>query len=112
MDSGDDAALADFVLARIAADERTARFVASDSPTSLDGQAVFYGQRGDDPDRLVLAVDYQRILADCRSKRRIVGHVPPADGQARGWYRFGLLMLAQPYSDHEEFRDEWRSPEA
>jgi hypothetical protein len=51
-----------------------------------------------------------RVLAECEAKRRIVDMFPfEADGD--GWNEAGaqvLPILALPYADHPDYRDEWR----
>ncbi|MQA17777.1 MAG: hypothetical protein GEV09_28070 [Pseudonocardiaceae bacterium] len=65
--------------------------------------------------------DPARVLAECEAKRRIVRlhqiaerESPPSDpyqeGLIRGWrdaYNDALAMLALPYADHPEFKEEW-----
>lgn len=67
-----------------------------------------------------------RVLAECDAKRRIVEHharvadpegddladlcaVCDANGpEAQGWPCDTLRLLALPYADHPEYREEWR----
>jgi hypothetical protein len=56
-----------------------------------------------------------RVLAECAAKRRIVagtwGRADDLPGVGEGMSRafdFAAKMLAQPYADHPDFRDEWR----
>jgi hypothetical protein len=107
--------LARFLLARIAEDEAAVRALLADgwthdgapSPTGQEPMARVH--------RWTLTLD--RVLAECEAKRRIVelhsrDHECPA---AIGiWDALDidpcptLLVLAQPYADHPDFRDEWR----
>jgi hypothetical protein len=101
--------LADFLLARIAEDERIARD-ADPSPwtarkatsSTLVGSALVLG--------IVAATDavhgeyllrYQpsRVLAECESKRRLVQQLDDGDL---------LRLMVPPYADHPDCREEWR----
>jgi hypothetical protein len=78
------------VVAKVA-DERTARFIAANSPA--------------------------HILAECEAKRRIV-EIATAQirlgREARGWDNWEdmagqtLRALALPFADHPDYRDEWK----
>lgn len=57
--------IADFLLERIEEDEQIARFVAADSPTGETRYTMWATPSSLDPDQLVVAVDYQRVLAEC-----------------------------------------------
>lgn len=69
-------ALIAFLRARIDEDEMTAQFVASDSPTDETSWCMWATPFTIDPDRLTVAVDYQRVLADVAAKRRIIDAYP------------------------------------
>jgi hypothetical protein len=124
--------LAEFLLERIAEDEATAQGAAY-SPWRHDGGHYVMNHATiaevDDPEdgRHIARWHPARVLAECEVKRRIVEHVQHAQeryDQERGsGYGDGadmewltklealepvLQMLAQPYSDHPAFRDEWR----
>ena len=109
--------LAEFLLARIREDEDAARFNASVDDASLS-PCPFHVVGGD-------CWTPARLLAECESKRRIValhrgqevlgaygsrvvvwnGSVwtpTPVDGEHT------LRLLALPYADHPDFREEWR----
>jgi Family of unknown function (DUF6221) len=46
-----------------------------------------------------------RVLAECDAKRRIVQRLaPPADGPDTGVLR----LLALPYAEHADYREDWR----
>lgn len=89
--------LADFLLARIAEDEAWAR-------ESLPPGAVDY----DVPGR------YERVLAECDAKRRIVEHEAPGPrNQQHGAIKWEfvppvLRILALPYADHPDFDPAWK----
>ena len=88
--------LAEFLLARIAEDERVAQLSISHG---TGGFPTAYWQRlwngpGNYP---VMAA--QRLLAECDAKRRII----------RTFTGGGILrLLALPYADHEDYHDKWR----
>lgn len=91
-------ALADFLLARITEDEWGIRQVE---------------KREQDMTRVDLWFGYPlvgRVLAECEAKRRIVAwelqvaeraHLQPEQ-------RVILQLLALPYADHPDYRQEWR----
>ena len=99
--------LTEFLLARIAEDEAVA-----ERGRRHNGRGTFendnYG---------CLLVDPARILAECEAKRRIVEDAiaaddhDPSDAYADG-YRCALErvceILALPYADHPDHRQEWR----
>ena len=69
----DDAAdLAEFLLARIEEDERIADYVASVSPTTDTKFCLWATQFAFDPERMIVAADYQRVIAECTAKRSII----------------------------------------
>lgn len=99
--------LTDFLLARIAEDERHARKLAE-----VDRRPVL---------SLATTVNHpQRILLECESKRRIVEALDEAvnansrdvGGLGVGSRLLGLLdavhYLALPYADHPDHREEWK----
>lgn len=80
--------LTEFVLARIAEDERE---IEADPPVGM-GYAMLH----------------RRMSVECQAKRRIVGNLkwfaptdPLIDPDAI------LRLLAAPYADHHEYRREW-----
>lgn len=91
--------LTEFLLARIAEDEVTAR-----TALVVDGRQVWQVQDWIELDNEVLAHtdrhDPHRVLAECEAKRRIVNIVPDLQGV--------LGALALPYANHPDFREEWR----
>lgn len=68
-----------------------------------------------EPNRLIVTVDYQRALADCAAKRRIVAayleaadHDFPTYAAADDYMEAAVRELASTYNDHEDYRSEWR----
>lgn len=130
--------LSDFLLARIAEDEAVARaVVATDyskgrwqwesnrldpyrSALVNDRDAVVLPSKHDDVYPSWMVADHiarhdpARVLAECEAKRRIVEEVYPAlELEFGGAYRgepatLLLQLLALPYADHPDFREEWR----
>ena len=91
-----------FLLARIAEDEAEAKSVLQDyedSPPLVYDMAQVPMLDAGDPDR---------VLAECKSKLRIV----EACEDDERWYDLSghpvLRALASVYADHPEFREEWR----
>ena len=113
--------LTDFLLARIAEDEAAAR--AAEGPaqtpwratygrqveTARDGYLVTpedeHSYTTDPPDDVALHIarhDPARVLAECEAKRRIVQNAQdPGDD-------LFVAILALPYADHPDYREEWR----
>lgn len=111
--------LVKFVYARIAEDETAAR-----SASLRD----FWGDGPSDGAHIARWLP-ARVLAECEVKRRIVDEHKPTKpkystrmergcltcGTAQGWDDRAneancntLRLLALPYADHPEFREEWR----
>ena len=93
--------LPEFLLARIAEDERRVEFVRDFIPE--------HGDQGE-------YIDPARVLAECDAKRRIVEmqatndedrHLPGFHYKAQMIERV-LHALALPYADHPDYREEWR----
>lgn len=88
--------LADFLLARIAEDEQS--LAAMDGLWDTGNEADFA----------------ERVLAECEAKRQIVAmewHHLGDDDYAWGMEeakRQILVVLALPYADHPDYREEWR----
>lgn len=128
------ATLMDFLLARIAEDEAAARAAEADAGASwqsddgmVDGQIKHRRPRGTglwdnegasslsmEPDvaEFVARNDPARVLAECDAKRRIIGHEAQVhrfgDAVARQIIDNVLAMLALPWADHPDYREEWR----
>uniref|UniRef100_A0A914CXI1 Uncharacterized protein n=1 Tax=Acrobeloides nanus TaxID=290746 RepID=A0A914CXI1_9BILA len=102
------ATLVEFLLARVEEDERIADHVASVSPTTDTGFCVWATQFAFDAERMIVAVDYQRVFAECAAKRRIVEAfrtAAPAQAETLGVV---LRELAFAYADHPDHRSGWR----
>ena len=85
--------LTEFLLARIAEDERRVGFVRGFIPDE--------GDQGE-------YINPARVLAECEAKRRIVEHCD-FDHLARSpGDPYVLRLLALPYADHPDYREEWR----
>lgn len=118
--------LADFLLARIAEDEELARDTAAEHYNGDHGGTGCCGQSR----QFLSAHAPARVLAECEAKRRIVElhavstkreWVNPIDGPAYqedehtcaicGWVPEvceTIKLLALPYADHPDYREEWR----
>lgn len=86
--------LSDFLLARIAKDEESAR--------------VEYGRRD-----VILtgAFSPARILAECDAKRLLVEELARMDRDEMGWDGIEAKImgyLALPYADHPDYNPAWR----
>lgn len=105
--------LTEFLLARYAEDEAVARRFHPDESLHVH----FAGDA--EPTALYTAA---RVLAECEAKRRIVEHHEVWHGhcevcaEEEVWGERSsmtapcptLRLLALPYADHREFREEWR----
>lgn len=101
-------ALVEFLLARVEEDERIADHVASVSPTTDTGFCVWVTQFAFDAERMIVAVDYQRVFAECAAKRRIVEAFRAA-APAQAEILEGVLReLAFAHADHPDYRNCWR----
>lgn len=121
--------LTEFLLARIAEDEKWALKAKGDRA----GRWASWNRSWDDSPNRDLAADGMRVatlpmwldehvarhdparvLAECEAKRRIVGLHPEiltiCQGCAAETFPCRtLLTLALPYADHPDFQDEWRA---
>lgn len=105
----DDAAgLVEFLLARIEEDERIADHVASVSPTTETKFCLWATQFAFDADRMIVAADYQRVLAECAAKRNIINDYLTASVAASVVLELVLRQLASAHQDHAAYRDVWR----
>ncbi|PZU41715.1 MAG: hypothetical protein DI573_00305 [Microbacterium sp.] len=103
--------LVEFLLARIEEDERIAGHVASVSPTADSGFCVWATQFAFDSERMIIAIDYQRVFAECAGKRRIIDAfrvAGPSTTTAETLERV-LRELASAHADHHDYQDGWRT---
>ena len=122
--------LTEFLLARIAEDEAGAQTGRNDHwrveggetwehqgrPYKLVGGgkhlATFDVDHGTLPSIHIARWSPARVLAECEAKRRIVAEAEKCDGAPRGGWCYGcdvaLRAHAAVYSDHSDYRDEWR----
>jgi uncharacterized protein DUF6221 len=106
--------LTDFLVSRIAEDEAAAR-----AAEASEGDVHEIFDRGPE----TVGDHYRRhgpsrILAECDAKRRIVEHVqgvannagdpPSIEPASLPMLTHVLRLLALPYSDHPDYREEWR----
>lgn len=106
--------LTDFLLARIAEDAAEAHEALR--PDESGDTRTYYttpGPHRDDWGLWTFHVDPVRVLAECETKRRIVGyveaHVAEADTGRSEMFGVGVLeLLALPYADHPDYLEEWR----
>ena len=103
--------LTEFLLARIDEDEKVAQS-ATEGPweahtgayrmASLVRGDVWIGDIDHDPDVAHIARhDPARVLAECEAKRQLIERVGNPD-----WA--GFRILATPYTDHPDYRQEWK----
>lgn len=114
--------LTDFLLARIAEREQEAREAMEPDPVHHEPRAYYSdaGPHRDDWGMWTFHVDPARVLAECDAKRRIVAlhsyeWMGPDDAAEKGcecdyeaWPCPTLRLLALPYADHEDYRQEWK----
>jgi hypothetical protein len=88
--------LTEFLLARIAEDEAQARecSVWVENAPSLNDCAPHHNPA--------------RLLVECETRRRIVEHVEPDLIAASAGDPYVLQLLVLPYSDHPDYRQEWK----
>ena len=99
--------LTEFLLARIAED----RHAAEHADWAMQGK--WYADADDKVDEFVREFSPARVLAECEAKRRIVEQWERIStrlqvdlDQTQGWET--LRVLASVYSDHPDYRQEWR----
>ena len=105
--SGPDPSLSDFLLARIAEDEAHAGDFHSIMACDLTaGDWMVSGE---------CDCGYPaRVLAECETKRRIIGDLESMYMRVRGDGvvadgHFVLRAIALPYADHPDYREEWQA---
>ncbi|SFL54659.1 DUF6221 family protein [Geodermatophilus ruber] len=110
--------LVEFLLARIAEDEQTARRAAGDSPTTATAPL----RVATEPGRGEVVAPVARVLAECEAKRIVVEQyravarvVDSYGGLEQLAIMFvvdalegALTALALPYAYHPDYREEWR----
>ncbi len=97
--------LVEFLLARIAEDEMVAKEVPG--PSDEKGLSWWgeYGHLSVSPARVLAEVDAKvRITEECRGWLADRGD----DYGARALAGMTLRLLALPYTDHPDYREEWR----
>ncbi|CAN7457987.1 DUF6221 family protein [Microbacterium sp. LjRoot45] len=105
----DDAAdLAEFLLARIEEDERIADHVASVSPTTDTKFCLWATSSPSTQERMIVAADYRRVIAECAAKRSIINDFLVASDPALTTLERVLMQLASAHQDHADYRDVWR----
>ena len=120
--------LDEFLLARIAEDNRVAVDAAGDGPGTWTADLVGNGPAGPASAEHVVRHDPARVIAECAARRRIVlacrearpetkflGTRPEGMADfptvAHGQHQLAavtLALLALPYADHPHYRPEWR----
>jgi Family of unknown function (DUF6221) len=117
--------LTDFLLARITEDEAEA---AESHAVSCARTNPVYEDPEQPPDDALCDCRQRRVLAECGAKRRIIAEHAPDNRQfdcrddagSHAYYSdepgtYGYLgecrtlrILALPYEDHPDYREEWR----
>ena len=118
--------LTDFLLARIAEDEATARDGEGWRGRLWNGEWQII-DREDDEVVATVSHDFEwghiarhdpaRVLAECEAKRRVVerwrlysdAEYPDYEGGYASAMDAVLATIALPYADHPDFREEWRA---
>ena len=99
--------LNEFLLARIAEDEE----VANEANERYDADTSLWVVDDDYRHDIVGASD-KRVLAECEAKRTIVEQWDTWDGQVYdGWTNAAAVVLgtlAAIWSEHPDYREEWR----
>jgi hypothetical protein len=83
--------LADFLDARITEDEKAAR--VGNLPEEVWGARGWY--------------DPERVLAECRSKRKLIDYVSAGLDESDGLAV--LRLVALPWAGHTAYRQDWRA---
>lgn len=108
--------LSEFLLARIAEDEESARAASSVLPSGPDPS---YVSLADGLLRMQQRFDPARVLAECEAKRFVIdalrGYEPsdewgvePDIGKRANNAAGALRRMALPYADHPDYDEEWR----
>lgn len=106
--------LADFLLARI--DEESALAATADQAAQTLSPITDDLRAGPEDHRVAHMFRWSpaRVLVECEARRRIVeDYLSQLNSHQSGWDArsprdYPLRALALPYSDHPDYRDEWR----
>ena len=108
--------LTDFLLARIAEDEATARDDGADA--MVGWRWKHYPPEAYEVVQALTLRHSRRVLAECEAKRRIVELCAPGDWSGPHWHPIGeageddrgdvLALLVLPYAAHPDYREEWK----
>jgi len=124
--------LTEFLSARIAEDEAVARaahegpwereddqvrmaLIPATSQTRVRANEWLCDSISDADAEHIARYDPPRVLAECEAKRRIVeaaaDYSPELEHGDNGEWAFGIVLrlLALPYVEHPDFREEWRA---
>ena len=96
--------LTEFLLARIAEDERIVAEWPNEGPWGLHSE----GSMWVDPNAQPIYAPHARVLAECEAKRRIVSLLGALHVQMPASVEVGLSALALPYADHPDYDEAWR----
>jgi hypothetical protein len=106
--------LADFLLARIDEDSALAHSADQDAQRLSPITDELSADPGDHRIVHMFRWSPARVLADCEARRRIVeDYLAQLNSHRSGWDARAprdhpLRALALPYSDHADYREEWR----
>ena len=103
--------LTEFLLARIAEDEAVARKAMRFYQHVLGIPHYFMPPNGKEFPDPRISMTPVAALAECASKRAIVGIAKSSESGDCGWYltfNLALKALALPYADHPDFDESWR----
>jgi hypothetical protein len=116
--------LADFLLARIAEDEAKVEYMRQEEARALGTSPLFDSLQMNALGGIDIFISPDRWAAECEAKRRIAEQCQEwlsYDGADWEWTDRGsdlalaqiaaprmLKLLALPYADHPDYRDEWK----
>ncbi len=102
--------LTKFLLARIAEDGAVAREAGDSGPVTHGRRSELtqVWDRDYGPVEGSIEIDSLRVLAECEAKRQIVEHCDYDHLALSPGDPYVLQLLALPYADHPDFREEWR----
>jgi hypothetical protein len=106
--------LTEFLLARIAEDEKAARHSGADAMTGYRWK--HYPKTAYDELQAATLDRCRRVLDECEAKRRIVEELCYVGGPGEPeWVPYDLdsqsilQLLAAPYANHPDFDEDWRT---